>query len=144
MVLSGPVGSGLLRARVVRAVILLTLVGLLSGCGGWWRAYRIDVQQGNNIDPVVASRLRVGMTRDQVRFLLGTPLVADIFHADRWDYVYRRQANASAPVEMRRLVVFFKADVLERVEGEGFPEGALVLPTASPGSAGDAPPQEAR
>jgi outer membrane protein assembly factor BamE len=58
------------------------------------------------------------MTRDQVRFVLGTPLLTDIFHDNRWDYVYRRQRANSREVEERRLSVFFENDRLVRVEGD--------------------------
>jgi outer membrane protein assembly factor BamE len=71
----------------------------------------------------MVAQLRPGLTKEQVRFILGTPLVADIFHADRWDYVYRMQhgtANAatSGKVEQRRLVVFFENGKLIRVGGD--------------------------
>ena len=57
----------------------------------------MEIQQGNYISQEAVSQLKSGMTKDQVRFVLGTPLVADIFHEDRWDYVYQRQRqNASA------------------------------------------------
>ena len=61
------------------------------------------------------------MTKDQVRFVLGTPLVADIFHEDRWDYVYRRQRQNSTQVEERRVSVFFDGDKLVRLEGDVMP-----------------------
>ena len=61
------------------------------------------------------------MTIDQVRFVLGTPLVADIFHENRWDYVYRRQRQNSREVEERRISVFFDGDKLVRLEGDVMP-----------------------
>jgi outer membrane protein assembly factor BamE len=66
----------------------------------------------------MVSQLQPGMTRDQVRFVLGTPLLTDIFHDNRWDYVYRRQRANSREVEERRLSVFFENDRLVRVEGD--------------------------
>ena len=57
------------------------------------------------------------MTKDQVRFALGTPLVTDIFHSDRWDYVYRLQPG-SGPIQQRRLIVYFENDKLARVGGD--------------------------
>jgi outer membrane protein assembly factor BamE len=67
----------------------------------------------------MVSRLKPGMTRDQVRFIMGTPLVADIFHNDRWDYVYTRvpQRGGGSP-EQRRLSVFFADDKLARLDGD--------------------------
>jgi outer membrane protein assembly factor BamE len=58
-----------------------------------------------------------------VRFVLGTPLVADIFHGDRWDYVYTRTPEGGGPLEQRRLSVFFADDKLARVEGDVVPQG---------------------
>lgn len=79
--------------------------------------YRIDVRQGNYVSQEMVAQLRPGMTRDQVRFALGTPLVADMFHANRWDYVYRFQPG-SGEVQLRRLVVFFEDNKLARVGGD--------------------------
>jgi len=79
--------------------------------------YRIDVRQGNYITQDMVAKLKPGMTRDQVRFALGTPLVADMFHADRWDYVYRFQPGRGE-VQLRRLVVFFEEGKLVRVGGD--------------------------
>jgi outer membrane protein assembly factor BamE len=128
-------GLGPVRLALA-AALALSAVGLV-GCTPWWSSYRIDVQQGNNIDATAVGRLKLGMTRDQVRFVLGTPLVTDVFHVDRWDYVYHRQRTATAPIEARRLTAFFNADRLERVEGEGFPDDVLARIAASgAGSAG--------
>src|SRR3990170_1219150 len=69
-----------------RAPILL-LALQLAGCG-WLAPYRIDIKQGNFVSQEMVAQLKRGMTKEQVRFVLGTPLVTDIFHADRWDYVY--------------------------------------------------------
>ncbi|HJW23302.1 MAG TPA: outer membrane protein assembly factor BamE [Rhodocyclaceae bacterium] len=81
--------------------------------------YRIDVQQGNVLTQDLVAQLKPGQTRDQVRFILGTPMLADVFHAQRWDYVYRFQNGRTNAVEMRRLSVFFdKNDRLERVTGD--------------------------
>lgn len=90
--------------------------------------YRIDIQQGNYISQEMVSQLKPGMTREQVRFVLGTPLVTDIFHTDRWDYVYFRDPPGK-PREQRRLAVFFSADGrLVRVDGDVVPAAG-----ASPG-----------
>jgi outer membrane protein assembly factor BamE len=79
--------------------------------------YRIDVRQGNMVTQEMVAQLRPGQTREQVRFILGTPLVADIFHADRWDYVYRLQTG-KGEVQQRRFVVFFDNNKLARVGGD--------------------------
>lgn len=79
--------------------------------------YRIDIRQGNYITQEMVAQLKPGMSRDQVRFLLGTPLVADIFHADRWDYVYSFRPGRGE-TQMRRFSVFFEDGKLVRVAGD--------------------------
>lgn len=88
----------------------------LAGCG-WLAPYRIDIQQGNFVSQEMVGQLKRGMTREQVRFVLGTPLVTDIFHADRWDYVYYLD-QPGKPRVGRRLAVFFEDDRLARLEGD--------------------------
>jgi len=101
---------------------LAVVVGLLTGCSintltDRINPYRIDVRQGNYVDQEMVARLKKGMTREQVRFALGTPLIVDVFHPDRWDYVYRFQPGRGEP-EQRVLSVFFDGDRLDRVEGD--------------------------
>lgn len=94
--------------------------------------YRIDVRQGNYVTQDMVAKLKPGMTRDQVRFALGTPLVADMFHADRWDYVYRFQPGRGE-VQLRRLVVFFAEGKLVRVGGDVVAETeATATPAPAP------------
>lgn len=83
--------------------------------------YRINIVQGNFVSREAASQLREGMTRDQVKFLLGTPLLTDVFHANRWDYVFSfRRGNASV-VQQRRYTVFFDGDRLVKFGGDELP-----------------------
>lgn len=90
--------------------------------------YRIDVQQGNVLSQEMVSQLKPGQTRDQVRFILGTPMLADVFHAQRWDYVYRFQNGRTGAVESRRLSVYFNQEGrLERVAGDVGPAPASDL-----------------
>ena len=79
--------------------------------------YKIDIQQGNVVTQEMVDKLRPGMTQSQVRFILGTPLVVDTFHKDRWDYVYRFERGGNL-VEHRRLIVVFEDDKLARLEGD--------------------------
>ena len=79
--------------------------------------YRIDIRQGNYITQEMVAQLKPGMTRDQVRFILGTPLVADIFHAERWDYIYSFKPGRG-DVQLRRFAVFFTDNKLARVAGD--------------------------
>ena len=104
--------------------------------------YRIDIQQGNYITQEMVSQLKPGMSREQVRFVLGTPLLADIFHADRWDYVYYRDPRVGAR-EQRRIAVFFSDDKLVRVEGDVKPAAAAPNIPEAPQSASGAPQKPA-
>ena len=82
--------------------------------------YKIDIQQGNVVTQDMVSKLKPGMTPAQVRFILGTPLVVDAFHKDRWDYVYRLEKRGNLQ-EHRRIVVVFADDKLARIEGDVVP-----------------------
>lgn len=87
--------------------------GLVTACSSVPRIvteYRIDIQQGNVVTQEMVSNLRPGLSRDQVRFVLGTPMLADLFHADRWDYLYRMQTGRTNEVTTRRFTVFFDKD----------------------------------
>lgn len=79
--------------------------------------YRIDVRQGNLVTQEMVAQLKPGLSRDQVRFILGSPLVTDMFHGDRWDYVYRFQPGRGE-VQQRRLAIFFDDGKLVRVSGD--------------------------
>jgi outer membrane protein assembly factor BamE len=79
--------------------------------------HRIDIQQGNVVTQDMVDKLKPGMTPSQVRFILGTPLVVDTFHKDRWDYVYRYEKGGKL-VEHRRIIVIFEDDKLVRIEGD--------------------------
>jgi outer membrane protein assembly factor BamE len=81
--------------------------------------YRIDVQQGNVLTQEMVTQLRPGLTRDQVRFILGTPLLTDVFHANRWDYVFRLQDGKTSAVTARNFSVYFDENGrLSRVAGD--------------------------
>ena len=99
--------------------IALLLPLLLAGC--FLVPHKIEMQQGNYVDQEMVSKLRPGMSRSQVRFILGTPLISDPFHPDRWDYVYL--TGKAGDVERERaLTVIFEGDSLARVEGDVVPE----------------------
>ena len=116
----------------------LLLATVLSGCSSVPRIvneYKIDVQQGNVLTQEMVSQLKPGLTKDQVRFVLGTPVLADVFHANRWDYVYRLQEGSTGAVEERKFTVFFDAGgKLVRVAGDvtaAQESDAAVAPVAS-------------
>lgn len=110
-----------LRVLAAIAVILLASCSSSSGRTFGIKPYRIEIQQGNFISQEMVSQLKLGMTKDQVRYLLGTPLITDSFHADRWDYVFRRQRVNSTELEHRKMAVFFEDGKLKRIEGDVTP-----------------------
>lgn len=90
----------------------IALVALtLSAC-----VFRIDIQQGNLLDDEDINQVDVGMTRSQVQFLLGTPMVSDSFHRDRWDYAYYYRRGRSPDLLKRWVVVYFENDRVARIE----------------------------
>lgn len=96
---------------------------LITGCGSWSNPidrispHRIEIQQGNAITQEMLDKLKPGMTPSQVRFILGTPLVVDPFHKNRWDYVYRLVRGGKV-AEQRRITVIFEDDKLKALEGD--------------------------
>ncbi|MDB5992518.1 MAG: smpA / OmlA family protein [Herbaspirillum sp.] len=82
--------------------------------------YKIDIQQGNFVSAEMLAQLKEGMTRDQVRFVLGTPLLTDIFHAERWDYDFRLTKGNGAVIASR-VSVFFNGDSLAKWDGGNLP-----------------------
>ena len=117
--------------RVALGVFLLAIAALLPACKSvevpkvpGVTPYRMVIQQGNFISQEMVGQLKPGMTKEQVRFVLGTPLVSDLFHADRWDYVFFRELPDGRR-EQRNLAVVFEKDKLARVLGDLLPsEGA--------------------
>ena len=84
---------------------------MTTGC-----VYRIDIQQGNFLEDKDIDRVTVGMTRVQVRSLLGTPMVADPFEGSRWDYVYYLKQGRLKKPEQRHFIVFFEGDKVTRID----------------------------
>lgn len=98
--------------------------------------YRIDIQQGNFVTQDMVEKLQVGQTKDQVRFILGTPLLTDVFHIQRWDFVFRSSKGWNDP-EKRRLTVYFDAaDKLQKWESVDVPAAPDAAATASAAPAG--------
>ena len=104
--------------------LTLALALLLGACAlpDFMAPYRIDIQQGNYITQEMVSQLKPGMSKEQVRYILGTPLLTDIFHAERWDYVYYLDRRGQ-PREDRRIAVFFQDGKLARLDGDVAPAG---------------------
>jgi len=101
----------LITRAACTAIALGLMAGLPSAC-----VYQIDVQQGNKLEPKDVESVKVGMTRNQVRFLLGTPMVSDVFHDERWDYFYYFRAGRSNDPERRWLIVWFDGDVVRDIQ----------------------------
>jgi outer membrane protein assembly factor BamE len=102
--------------------------------------YRMEIQQGNYVSQEMVSQLKPGMSKEQVRFILGTPLVTDIFHADRWDYVFYRELPYGKR-EQRAMSVHFEGGKLARVAGDVVPAPAVTPAPQKPAAekAGEKP-----
>jgi outer membrane protein assembly factor BamE len=116
----------------MRLVLVAIAVPLIAACNPLhlFTVHKMEIQQGNYVTQEMVSQLRPGMTKDQVRFVLGTPLMADIFHENRWDYVFRRQPQNSNRLEERRLSVFFEDGKLTRVAGDVVPSADTAAKTS--------------
>ena len=109
----------------MRNLFLSLALAALAGCGGlgFPGVYRIDVEQGNIVTQEMVDQLKPGMNRNQVRFILGTPMVEDSFHLDRWDYIYSVR-NGNEVRASERLTVFFEGDELSHFTGTFVPTGS--------------------
>jgi outer membrane protein assembly factor BamE len=119
-------------ALPLRRAFALALLPLLVSCESvrermpnFLQPYRPDVQQGNVVTKEMIDGLATGMTREQVRFLLGTPALVSVFHQNRWDYVYLLKRGTGSEVQSRRLTVFFKDNRLESFASDDMPPEAL-------------------
>src|SRR4029079_4227388 len=118
--------------------LALLAFAMLAGCGSFDSAthriadaitpYKVEIVQGNFVSKEQVAALKPGMSRQQVRDILGTPLVTSIFHADRWDYVFTLKRQGVPPPE-RKVAVFFKDNVLDRFEGDEMPSEAEFVAT---------------
>jgi outer membrane protein assembly factor BamE len=95
------------------ASVTLTL-GLAIASAGC--VYRVNVSQGNYLEAKYLDQVQVGMTRSQVRYLLGTPMIADPFHPERWDYLYYFKTGKTQKVEKRLVVLYFADEKVARIE----------------------------
>ena len=109
----------------MRLLISALLVTILSACGfvGFPGVYKVDIEQGNIVTSEMVDQLKEGMSRRQVRFILGTPMVEDSFNRDRWDYPYTVR-NGKDLLDSTEFAVHFDGDKLVRVTGDYLPEWA--------------------
>src|ERR1700722_2070193 len=124
-----PARQRLLKRSIFRgmALSLVPASTLLSGC-----VYRMNIQQGNYLEGRTVDQLQVGMTRSQVRYLLGTPMVPDAFDKERWDYLYYFKKGRLRKPEERHLIVFLKEDKVEKLERNNVPDKAPLGPDQGP------------
>jgi outer membrane protein assembly factor BamE len=109
--------------RLLVPALAVLLGATASGC-----VYRMSIQQGNYLEGKQVDQLQVGMTRTQVRYLLGTPMVPAVFDRDRWDYVYYFRTGRLKTPEERHLVVLFAEDKVTRFERDNVPNSAPQSP----------------
>ena len=115
----------------MRATLLIILLGALAGCGGLPRVYKINIEQGNVVTGEMLSQLEPGMTRRQVRYVLGTPLLENSFNRNRWDYVYSLRRGGKT-LRQERLTVFFEDDKLSHFTGTLVPRPRQQQPGKPP------------
>ena len=109
----------------------------------WITPYKVDVIQGNFISKEQVEQLRTGLSRDEVKAVLGTPLMSSLFHADRWDYVFTMKRQGVEPQSFK-YTVFFKDNLLERFEGDTMPsEAEFIAKLTNQRKLGKVPPLEA-
>lgn len=116
--------------RILLTVTALALGGCSSGSMIPIKPYKIDVQQGNYVTQEMLAKLKPGMSRSQVRFALGTPLIVDPFRNDRWDYFYMMHKRGEL-TEQRAVTIVFRGDELLRIEGDVVP-AAQAAPASAP------------
>lgn len=99
-------------------IAMLLLSTLLASCGYFstpaLSPYKMDIRQGNYVTAEMREKLKIGMTKQQVRYVLGTPMVSDAFHGNRWDYIYRLEQHGKL-VDKQQLTVYFEGENLVRI-----------------------------
>jgi outer membrane protein assembly factor BamE len=98
--------------KIFHRLLLASMLSVLaSAC-----VYRINIQQGNFLDQAAVEQVKPGMTRSQVRYLLGTPMVADPFNKERWDYIYYLRKGRTRHVDSRRVTVYFDGEKVAKLD----------------------------
>ena len=99
----------LLQSALVASLVIVTL----SGC-----LYRMDIPQGNRIDPALVEQLEIGMSRNQVEFLLGTPAIVDSYHPDQWHYIFYLKTGDDGNITKSLMTLTFTGDLLSSIDGD--------------------------
>lgn len=106
-------------SRFSRTALLLgSFIVALSGC-----VYRMDIPQGNRVDPELVEQLEIGMSRSQVEFLLGSPSIVDLHRPDKWHYVFYHKSGEDGSVQKSVMTLTFSGDLLSTIEGSLNPPG---------------------
>lgn len=103
-----------LRMQTILIYLIVSMAIFVAGC----TIHVPDVQQGNVLEPDVLAQLHKGLTKKQVQFLMGTPIIQDAFHPNRWDYIYLFSSQNSKTIR-RRVTVFFDHNTVSRIETDG-------------------------
>ncbi len=98
--------------QLQRLLIVGCVIVAFPGC-----LYRMDIPQGNRIDSAIVQQLEIGMSRNQVEFLLGTPAVVDLYRPDQWHYVYYLKTGDDGEIEKRHMSLTFTNDLLSEIDG---------------------------
>ncbi len=112
--------------KIAVSALVFSLAALNTAC-----VYRINIQQGNFLDQAAVDQVQAGMTRSQVRYLLGTPMVADSFNKERWDYIYYLKKGRSGHVDSRRVTVYFDGEKVARLDKPTDAEAAAQAASAA-------------
>mgnify|MGYP001817940400 CR=1 FL=1 len=99
----------LLQSALLAGLVIVTL----SGC-----LYRMDILQGNRIDPALVEQLEIGMSRNQVEFLLGTPAIVDSYHPDQWHYIFYLKTGDDGSIAKSLMTLTFTGDLLSAIDGD--------------------------
>ncbi|MDH3857466.1 MAG: outer membrane protein assembly factor BamE [Gammaproteobacteria bacterium] len=102
-----------MKFRLFRRILIGgCVIVAFSGC-----VYRMDIPQGNRIDASLVQQLEIGMSRNQVKFLLGTPAIVDLYQPDQWHYIYYLKTGDDGEIEKKRMTLTFSNDLLSKIEG---------------------------
>lgn len=115
--------------KIIQILISAALV-LSAGCTSF-SPYKMEIRQGNYISPEMRKKIKVGMSRQQITSVLGSPLVTDVYHANRWDYVYRFEEKTQL-VEQQKLTIYFEGDFVKRIDDSQAAENKPVQTVPTP------------
>ena len=100
--------------KIFTLIFLSAVLFSMGGCTSFL-PYKMEIRQGNYVTPEMRKKIKVGMSRQQVANVLGSPLVTDVFHANRWDYIYLLEAKGKL-IEEQRYTLFFEGDFVKRID----------------------------